>query len=288
MRNILFFLLLIFVPIFIFVPEVLAQVVINEVLPNPSGDDKENEWVEIYNSDNTPFVIDGYKLSDRNDNQIVLSGSVDKWLVIYPKGEGGFAVANSGSTTITLLGSDDSEIDKFTYTGSSEDKSWGRIPDGGGINSEKLNPTSGGANEAPPTPTPSPTETPTPTASLAPTPTSTPTSTPKSTVIAAATKRPTMTLRPTIDKDEDNSDGDILGLRDGLIASPSPDPEEEAEKKFPFMAGLFLFGGTGLIGVAGYTFIKNGKKEYNKDSKKERSDGFNKIEIKRDDNKKSS
>jgi len=54
------------------------------------------------------------------------------------------------------------------------------------------------------------------------------------------------------------------------------------------MAGLFLFGGTGLIGVAGFTFFKNKKKEYNKDSKKERSDGFNKIEIKGNNNKESS
>ncbi|MBU0572454.1 lamin tail domain-containing protein [Patescibacteria group bacterium] len=285
MRNIIFFFLIFFVFTFIFTSKVSAQVEIkiNEVLPNPSGDDKEGEWIEIYNSSDTPFVIDGYKLSDRNDKQIVLSGSVEKWLVIYPKGESGFAVANSDSTTITLLGPDDSEIDKFIYVGSSEDKSWGRIPDGGGINSEKLNPTPGGANEAPPIPTPTSNPTPNPTST--PVPTESPT--PKPTVLAVATKRPTITPRPVVNNNE-GDDGDyVLGLRDGL-SSPSPDPEEEVEKKFPFMAGLFLVGGTGLIGIAGYTFIKNGKKEYNKDSKKKRNDGFNKIEIKGNDSKESS
>lgn len=271
---------------FIFAPQVSAQIEIkiNEVLPNPSGDDKEGEWIEIYNSSDTPFVIDGYKLRDRKDRQIILSGSVEKWLVIYPKGENGFAITNSGSTTITLRGPDDGEIDRFTYTGSSEDKSWGRIPDGGEIYSEKLNPTSGGANEAPPTPTPKPTSTPDSTSTPAPTEASTP----KPTTIAVATKKPTSTPRP-VAKDDERDDSDyILGLRNELMASPSPEPGEENEKKFPFMAGLFLFGGTGLIGVAGFTFFKNKKKEYNKDSKKERSDGFNKIEIKRNDNKESS
>ncbi len=135
-----------------------------------------------------------------------------------------------------------------------------------------------------PTATPEPTSTPDPT----PTPAPTETQTPKPTVLAVATKKPTIAPRP-VTKDDERDDSDyILGLRDELMASPSPESGEEDEKKFPFVAGLFLFGGTGLIGVAGFTFFKNKKKEYNKDSKKERSDGFNKIEIKGNDNKKSS
>lgn len=135
-----------------------------------------------------------------------------------------------------------------------------------------------------PTPTPESTSTSDPTS----TPVPTPTPTPKPTVLAIATKKPKITPKPVVNDDEKDESDNILGLRNELMASPSPDPEEEGKKKFPFMAGLFLFGGTGLIGVAGYTFIKNKKKEYNKDSKKERSDGFNKIEIKGNDNKESS
>ena len=274
MWNIIFFLLFF---VFVSPPKVSAQVEIkiNEVLPNPSGEDKVGEWIEIYNSSDTSFIIDGYKLRDRNDKQIILSGSVEKWLVIYPEKENGFAIANSGSTTILLLGPDDGEVDKFTYTGSSEDKSWGRIPDGGEINSEKLNPTVGGANEAPSTSTPSPT------------PASTESPTPKPTILAVATQKPTMTPRPARKDSEENGE-DVLGLRDGLVASPSLGSEAEIKKKFPFVAGLFLFGGSGLIGVAGYTFLKNGKKEYNKKGKVKESDEFNKITYKRDNSKESS
>jgi len=168
-------------------------------------------------------------------------------------------------------------------------KSVGRYLDGSSNFYVLDAPTPGTPNSyTQPTPTPSPTpiSTSTPAPTLTPTPA--PTTTPVPTVLAVATKKPKITPKPTINRDENDDNGDILGLRNELMASPSPDPEEETEKKFPFVAGLFLFGGTGLIGVAGYTFIKNGKKEYNKDSKKERSDGFNKIEIKRDDSKKSS
>ena len=49
-------------------------------------------------------------------------------------------------------------IDSFTYTDSSEGKSLGRIPDGGQVSSEKLNPTPGSANQSPPTPTPKPSQ----------------------------------------------------------------------------------------------------------------------------------
>jgi hypothetical protein len=133
---------------------------------------------------------------------------------------------------------------------------------------------------ATPTPTASPTSTPTATPTASPSPTPTPT--PTSTVKAAATKNPIATPRSTTYTDTEN-DEEILGLRENLVPSPSPEAEGEARGKVPFVAGLFLFLGIGLIGFAYYSFYakkKGGIKINFKRKVKKKEDGFNKIEFK--------
>jgi hypothetical protein len=291
MRKIIFILLLIFVFTFIFTSEASAQVVINEIEPYA-------EWVEFYKTQEGEVSLEGcvvyfhnstgsYQKKEFGSENIFLEQEFFKkidtnntWL------------ANDGDTVIldcswgqdTLSYGQGAMVSKPPTS-----KSVGRYSDGSNNFFVLDAPTPGTQNSyTQPTPTPSPTpiQTSTPGSTSTPVPTEAPT--PKPTVIAVATKKPTIAPRP-VTKDDERDDSDyILGLRDELTASPSPESGEEDEKKFPFMAGLFLFGGTGLIGVAGFTFFKNKKKEYNKDSKKERSDGFNKIEIKGNDNKKSS
>ncbi|MEJ2348072.1 MAG: hypothetical protein P8Y17_02625, partial [Patescibacteria group bacterium] len=119
------------------------------------------------------------------------------------------------------------------------------------------------------TPTPEPIESPTPSSS----PESTPT--PKPTATAIATKKPTST--PEVIGVETTND-DISDLREGLKPD-EPEEEEETKKKFPLIAGLFLFGGVVLIGFASFSFLKNNKKEYNNRGEK---GGFKKIGFKRD------
>ncbi len=272
---------------FTFPSEVSAQVVINEFVPDAS-----TEWVEFHNASSSAEYIKSYWLDDDSDFTNDSGSSSKKQLtninisnVTFPFFEMS-SFLNNGGDYVVLFAPDGTFIDQYVYDSSpGYDVSIGRSPDSTGSFTILETPTKGSANSGPKfTPTPESTSTPNPTS----TPIPTSSSTPKPTVTATATKRPTMTPRPVVKKDEGDNKEDILGLRGELMASPSPESEEEVKKKFPFMAGLFLFGGTGLIGVAGYTFIKNKKKEYNKDSKKERSDGFNKIEIKGNDNKESS
>ncbi len=116
-----------------------------------------------------------------------------------------------------------------------------------------------------PTPTPSPTPTPTQSPSSTPTPTSTPTkiptATPKPTVKALVTKKPKVI---STKKTSDEEDSEILGLREGLEPpSPTPIPESEEKRKIPITAVLFVLGGLGFMGVAGYPFLKSMKKRYN-------------------------
>jgi len=39
-------------------------ILINEILPSPEGSDEENEWIELYNSNNFEVDISGWKLKD--------------------------------------------------------------------------------------------------------------------------------------------------------------------------------------------------------------------------------
>jgi len=184
--------------IFLFLPKmILAQVVINELLPNPSGDERAGEWVELFNQGKA-VDVDGYRLKDASDHELVIGLDYVEgttvvpaggWLVIKRNNHPSFSLNNSGSETIDLWDNASPAarlVDSFSYSGSVVDKSWGRIPDGGDIFAEGLDPTPNGANLAPtltPTLTPSPTLAPRPTATpksptLIPTPkifTSTPT-----------------------------------------------------------------------------------------------------------------
>ena len=274
MRFKYIFFFVIFAFAFAFTSEVSAQVVINEFSPV-----SDPEWVELYNTSANTGSFEDYviffddKITTTQKYEFCsgeqISGNSHK-LITRPTGAFWLA-KNGGEIVLKKAGN---VVDSIIY-GSGQvigipkaDQSATRNPDGSANWVIVDTPSPQGDGIILNCPTPTPTVTPTP----------------KPTVIAVTTKKPKITPRPVVNDDEKDDGDNILGLREGLIASPSPEPEE-VKKKFPFMAGLFLFGGTGLIGVAGYSFIKNKKKEYNNKGKNE---GFNKIEIKGNDNKESS
>ena len=173
---------------------VFAQIVINEVLPNPEGEDKIGEWLELYNPTGQDLDVNGYVLKDAAGNELTIDAihtdgetilSDGGWLVIHRSGHTTFSLNNDGDEAIQLL-SQETVVDTFSYSSSSEGKTWGRIPDGGDISAQELSPTEGSANVLP-TPTPEPTDVPEPTQE--PTPTKTPTQAPSPT--------PKPTAKPT-------------------------------------------------------------------------------------------
>lgn len=255
------------VSIFLFVlstNNVKAEIVINEVLPNPVGTDSGNEWVELYNTDSTPVVIDGYKLEDKNGNLFTLSGSIDKWLSVHPTG-GNFAITNDGLVTVKLLSSSGIVLNEFTYNDSAESKSWGRIPDGGTIYTEKLTPTEGSSNQAP---TPTPTNNPTPTSTTQATSSPTPIVTPKPTFVATKSPTPkpkTPTPSPTPEETlEPTREGETLGVGTTIV-SPSPNVLVESSKKtkMPVFA-IFLIGSGVIFLIVPFAWPFISKKLYNK------------------------
>ncbi len=119
------------------------------------------------------------------------------------------------------------------------------------------------------TPTPSPTPSPTSAPTSVPTPTSTPSASPTKTPTPKPS--PTKTPKPSpISSDQDEDVDVVLGLRDELEKEETPTPTPEvmgmAKAKFPVSSILFLLGGSSFIGLAGFSFFKQKKKDYTVES----------------------
>ncbi|MCG2686258.1 signal peptidase I, partial [Candidatus Parcubacteria bacterium] len=155
-----------------------TSVVLNEFLPNPSGDDNaprdNGEWVELYNnSSEEEFDLGGWYLYDSDDDHELEitstnSASYDEngvliddtattipakgFLLVYRNGDGDFALNNTSGDSVRLYngaigGSGVYEVDAYEYTvNAPEDKSFARDTDGTGDWVDPI-PTPGGPNE---------------------------------------------------------------------------------------------------------------------------------------------
>ena len=104
----------------------------------------------------------------------------------------------------------------------------------------------------------------TPTPSASPTPISTPTNTPASTPISIKTPTPTphRTLTPApevlgVASSSSSTSGDYLPK----MSTTLPTPIAKSNSGPPFVAGLFIFSGTSLVGLASYLAFKKQKGE---------------------------
>ena len=248
-----------------FPSEVNAQVVINEVLPDPSVSDTQDEWVELYNSDSESVDVGGYVLKDASDShEMIIDGSKTNgstivnphsWLVVYRRGDSDFSLNNTDEEIIRLFAPSDlvTPVNTFPYNGSSVDMSWGRIPDGGTVSPTKLAISPGSANISPETPTPDPTPTPSATPALTPIPTPTPTKTPTPTPTKKPTPKPTPTKTPEELSDQNTPPPDVLGAVDGPNPSSSPPSDTQNASKPPIIAIIFIVLGIISIGGASYS-----------------------------------
>lgn len=125
----------------------LSPVVLNEILPNPSGGGKE--MIELYNLLDDDFDVSGWYFKNDSDDKLVISGGVTEsgktkvpkkgYLVIYP----GKEFLDDDSDTLSFYSdmgtpddeSDDVREDIFKYEKSTKEagESFMRIPDGIGI-----------------------------------------------------------------------------------------------------------------------------------------------------------
>ena len=160
-----------------------AQVVLNELMPDPASDwsptdgneeyhSLEDEWVEVFNSGSAAVDVTGWRLRDAVSDSswrfgfsgvlapgeffVVYGNEAYQWEDEngYPKY--GLSMNNSGDT-MTLVSADlVTVIDIVTYAGPDigDDRAWGRVPDGSPDWAciDGLNPASPPGTGFPPTP----------------------------------------------------------------------------------------------------------------------------------------
>ncbi len=91
-------------------------------LPNPTGSDEGNEWVEIKSSEEKPVLLNGWIIDDKNtgtgpgSSAYILSGSIlpgETKKIILPAEA--FALNNTGGDEVNLYFSDSSLADQAAY-----------------------------------------------------------------------------------------------------------------------------------------------------------------------------
>ena len=281
MASFVVFLGLITLYLLVFPEVVSAQIVINEVLNNPKGEESGAEWVELFNRDSSPEPLNGCVLflDDSATSQKVIFDNedfVEKYKVIsWDK-----SWLNNNGDQIRLECED--QVESVSY-GDSEGSSleapkdgitFGRNPDGIGDFVILASATLGEPNSAPPTFTPAPTDT------LISTPK--PTKTPAPSTTVRFTNTPTLVRVVTKTTFEDGGEGkEVLGINEGeqklletregkvekeevKVAGVSEKPSQENDnKKVPIAALLTLILGLIVLGVSVYPVIKSLILRYN-------------------------
>lgn len=104
---------------------------INEIFPNPKGDDRLAEFVELINLGTGEINISGWYLTDGNKSFYFSEGTIIKpgGFLLIERSESKITLNNSGDK-VQLFSADDKKIDEVVYTKSFEGKSFARTEEG--------------------------------------------------------------------------------------------------------------------------------------------------------------
>lgn len=111
---------------------------LNEILPNPSGDDSGKEWVEIFNPTNATATLENYFLANGSSD----SFSPSAWVI--PRGElipplgliavvlpkNAFVLSNQNKEKVKLFSPQKQLLDSVIYENAPENKSWAKDTQG--------------------------------------------------------------------------------------------------------------------------------------------------------------
>ncbi len=99
------------------------KIIISEILPNPSGEESEEEFIELYNKDIVEVDLEDWILEDSSGNDYAISkddflqGTMvapGEYFVVYRR-QSGIALNNSGEEKVFLYNPNDQEIDFVIY-----------------------------------------------------------------------------------------------------------------------------------------------------------------------------
>lgn len=110
------------------------DIIINEVLPNPKGDDSQNEFIELKNIGSAEIDLADWKIGDASSKTYTVKAAdfastkikPNEFFVLYRKVTG-IALNNTGTEDVKLLGPDGVLITSIEYSGAvAEDTSYAR------------------------------------------------------------------------------------------------------------------------------------------------------------------
>ena len=128
--------------------EISNHVVISEFIPNPKGNDGENEWIEIFNPADSAIDLTDWAIG----SLIVLEISLEPNSYIYFSAgdlvgwSGSWPTMNNSSDTLILKDPTGEIVDEKNYSTNSEGKSFGRVDDDINTWTEFCHPTPGVQN----------------------------------------------------------------------------------------------------------------------------------------------
>ena len=125
---------LILIVLFLFSKQALAEVLINEVLPDPQGKDKEGEWIELYNNNDTNIDLSGWILRDRvgQGRTFIFPDRTEIGhfnFLLCPISQTKLSLNNTGDT-IELLNASGTLQDKVDYPTAKQGQSYNRTDNG--------------------------------------------------------------------------------------------------------------------------------------------------------------
>ncbi|MFA5211491.1 MAG: lamin tail domain-containing protein [Patescibacteria group bacterium] len=105
------------------ISEKTFDIIINEIFPNPKGDDSKDEFIELKNEGETTVNLDGWSLSDSSKTKYKINNLSLKPNEFYvlKREQSKIALNNGGGDEVKLFFSDGSLIQSIKYIDSAED-----------------------------------------------------------------------------------------------------------------------------------------------------------------------
>lgn len=114
-----------------------TKIIINEILPNPTGADEINEFIELKNIGSQVVDLAGWSISDATDNKFIFADAAIDWKInangflLIKRDQSQIALNNSGTETVKLFTPDGRLWDETQYVRpAAEDSSYSRSSDG--------------------------------------------------------------------------------------------------------------------------------------------------------------
>jgi len=109
-----------------------SGIFINEILPSPTGPDEQEEWIELFNSNNSEVNISGWQISDTTGkvkNYIFSEGAkiAAQGFLVLKRPETKI-ILNNDADGLKLVNPDSNIIDQISYEKAPTGQSYNRIP----------------------------------------------------------------------------------------------------------------------------------------------------------------